>query len=75
MISYDQEIDKANIKRFRTPKDKRDEGQFKCVVCKHNTTIGSSFSNQGHKLICRMCVKERFPTVIDAMDWCVKIDL
>lgn len=61
MINYNKEIDRENIEIFKrweiqNPEEKR----HKCVICRKLTSVSDSFSNNGHKLICRQCFMNHF---------------
>lgn len=61
MIEYDKQIDEDNIRIFKEEKTYNPyEMRHKCCICKRPTSIGGSYSNKGHKLVCMRCQYEKF---------------
>lgn len=69
-MDYNIITDKTNIKIYEKYGTK-DAGSMrhKCVLCGAHTSIDGSFSNKGHKLICKKCAGARFDSMWDVLDW------
>lgn len=57
-LKYSKYINRKNGTKFLIRLFEKDD--FKCVLCKRKTSIDTSYSNYGYKLICNHCLYNRF---------------
>ena len=70
-IEYDENIDTVNIEIFsRTGTSNYNERRFRCVLCKQPVCIDESYSSNGRKMICWICLHRYFDgKILDAHAW------
>lgn len=69
-MEYNTELDQANCEIYAEKgTDKPSEMRHKCVLCEKPCNINQSMSNQGRRLICNICSRLRFASLLDAFNW------
>lgn len=70
-MKYDEFIDKSNMEVFHAVEDfYHHQKRYKCVLCGTPVSMGESFSGKdGHKIICKDCIFDKFPTLREAVIW------
>ena len=69
-MEVNQITNKTNLKIFsRYGLKEPHRMRHKCVLCGESTSVDSSFSDQGSRMICKDCACSKFDSIMEILEW------